>query len=164
MGGPCAAEEKAGEEIECWECHATQIIPARRSGARLARTCLDASREFSEVPVLLRFLAGGLAIATALVIPVVGPSWASSSWRSSRGVIPTSSVAAAGAVPLPHRARPGGLGVAGCPGAVLALALTAPVLLRHVLMDGYGLLLGWAAPASRRWRLYAGSRPPWRPC
>jgi hypothetical protein len=136
--------DQAGTEIRCWECQATVVVPYPPSGGRLVREFLDGARELLRIEVLLRFLAGGLVIACALAIPRVGPAAGFALLAAIASLYP-GFVRSSG--PDGGTARPGPAWRAwmsrGAWGLGLALGLTAPVLLRHVVMDGYGRLLAW---------------------
>jgi hypothetical protein len=152
-----ATKDQAGTEVPCWNCQRTHVVPVPGTGKHLAREWFDGAGDFLRFESLFRFLVGGLVIASALVIPVVG---------TALGL--TLLALAAGLYPEVVR-RSGGRNTAAAPGPdwrarvsciiwgpVLALGLTSPILLRHVVMDRYGLLLSWrgrgvAAVAAACW-------------
>jgi hypothetical protein len=134
----------AGTEIRCWDCRATLAVPEPRRGGRVVREFLDSARKLLRIEGFLSLLAGGLAISCALAIPVVGPAVGLA-------------LLAASAMLYPELVRRTGPRDAPAPpdptwpvrakhlawGPVLAIGLTAPVVLRHAVMDGCGVLLSW---------------------
>jgi hypothetical protein len=132
----------AGTAVQCWDCQTTLVVPGPRMGGRVVREYLGGVRRVLRIEVLLSVVAGGLAVSCALAIPVVGP-------------VVGLALLAAIATLYPEVVRRTGHDDAPAPpgatwtvrarqlawGPVLAIGLTAPVLLRHAVMDGYGVLL-----------------------
>jgi hypothetical protein len=142
-----ATIDQAGTTIRCWDCQAEARVPHAATSERLTRECLDGARQFLTYGNLILFLVGGLIVGCALTIPVVGPIAGFALLALAAAfypeVVSQSGRRGALAPPVPV----GRLWAARCArGPVLALGLTAPFLLRHALMDGYGCLLSWRGP------------------
>jgi lysylphosphatidylglycerol synthetase-like protein (DUF2156 family) len=142
-----ATIDQAGTMIRCWDCHAEFLVPHPATSERLARECLDDARQFLNYGNILAFVVGGLIVGCALTIPVVGPMAGFALLAIAAGLYPElvrqSGRRGALAPPVPVWR----IWAARCVwGLALVLGLTAPVLLRHVVMDGYGRLLSWRGP------------------
>ncbi len=138
-----AKADLAGTTVRCWSCHAEVPVPRAKAGGGVQVAWLLAGvRDLFSAEVILSLLLGGLVVACALAIPVVG------------GVVGFALLAAA-AVVYREIIRISGLQGATVPrepawrdwpvryawGLAIALGLAAPALLRHMVMDAYGWLV-----------------------
>ena len=139
-----AKADLAGTAIRCWSCHAEVPVPRAKFERRVELGSFVGVWDIVRAEYLLLILLGALVVACTLAIPVVGAA-------AGLGLL------AAAAVAYRKVIRISGLQGAPVPeepawrtwaercvwGPVIALGLTAPVLLRHMTMDSYGRLIHW---------------------
>lgn len=147
----------AGTSIRCWSCQAEVPVPRARYQRGRSLWLFVGVRDVFTIEACLAIFLGALIVSFSLAIPIVGAGVALALLAAAavvyREVIRLSGLQGSPALPGPAwRVWP----VRCAWGLVIALGLTAPILMRHVIMDGFGRLIPWrgagvAAAAALGW-------------
>jgi hypothetical protein len=141
-----ARKEQGGTTVRCWDCQADVMVPRVRTGDKLARESLRSARGVLVAESFAWIALGAVVLTCALAIPFVG--------------LPLGVGLILAASPLYCRAiersglRGTSASVVACSRSreetkqqwvmsmVVSAGLMAPLVLRHLVMDGAGLFLG----------------------
>ncbi len=152
-----ARADLAGTTVRCWSCQAEVPVPTAKPDSGRALELFVGLRDVFRAEFLLAIPLGALLVSCTLLLPVVGApvglALLAAAAMLYREVIRVSGLQGAPGTPEPAwRVWP----VRIAWGLLIALGLTAPVLLRHGIMDGYRQLIplrgaGVAAAAVLGW-------------
>ncbi len=152
-----AKADLAGTTVRCWSCQTEVPVPRVKSQKGRVGHLFVGLRDVFRADIFLAILLGALVVSFALAIPVLGAAVGLILLAAAAGVyrevIRLSGLQGA-PVPLEPAWRVWPVRCAW--GLVIALGLTAPVLLRHGIMDSYRWLIplrgaGVAAAAALGW-------------